>query len=71
MDAKILILGLGDVGDICLEMLVWSGINKFVFVDYDKFECCYLNKQILSIIKFLDKDKALITKKELNSLIQI
>ena len=56
MDAKILILGLGDVGDICLEILVWYGINKFVFVDYDKFECCYLNKQIFSTIKFLDKD---------------
>ncbi len=31
-----MILGLGDVGGICLEMLVRAGINEFVLVDYDK-----------------------------------
>ena len=36
LDIKILILGLGDVGGICLEMLVRAGINEFVLVDYDK-----------------------------------
>ncbi len=64
-NAKVLILGLGGVGGICMEILARSGIQNFTLVDNDIFEETNLNRQILSTIKNISKPKVLIAKKRL------
>ncbi len=65
---KILILGLGGVGGICMEMLARAGVKNFVLVDKDKFEESNLNRQILSNQKNINKNKVDEAKKRLKSI---
>lgn len=64
-NSKILIIGLGGVGGICMEILARVGIQNFTLVDKDTFEETNLNRQILSNIKNLSKSKVVIAKKRL------
>lgn len=45
---KILLLGVGGVGGICLECLIKSGITNITIVDYDTFEISNQNRQLYS-----------------------
>ncbi|MDE5593575.1 MAG: ThiF family adenylyltransferase [Clostridiales bacterium] len=58
--AKVLVVGLGGVGGASAEVLVRSGIGNLTFVDGDDFEPSNLNRQILSTVSDLGKNKAVV-----------
>ena len=47
-DAKILLLGVGGVGGVCLDCLVRSGVKDITIVDFDSFDETNLNRQLYS-----------------------
>ena len=47
-DAKVLLLGVGGVGGICLDCLVRSGIKDITIVDFDSFDESNQNRQLYS-----------------------
>ena len=49
-EATVCVVGLGGVGGYVVESLVRSGIEHFVFVDYDKVDITNLNSQIVTNI---------------------
>lgn len=58
--SKVLLVGVGGVGGICLESLVRSGFNDITVVDYDTFEESNLNRQLLCNINVINKKKVLV-----------
>ncbi|MBE6140769.1 MAG: tRNA threonylcarbamoyladenosine dehydratase [Firmicutes bacterium] len=67
---KILIVGIGGVGGICLETLVRSGFLNITIIDGDKFSESNLNRQIISNRTNINKSKvkeALKKYKNINS----
>ena len=55
--AKVLVVGLGGVGGYALEALVRSGIKDIHIIDGDKIELSNLNRQIISTIEVVGKNK--------------
>ena len=47
-DAKILLLGVGGVGGVCLDCLVRSGVKDITIVDFDSFDETNQNRQLYS-----------------------
>ena len=47
-NAKIILLGVGGVGGVCLDCLVRSGIEDITIVDFDKFDETNQNRQLYS-----------------------
>ena len=71
---KVLIVGLGGVGGMTLEMLVRSGIENLIIIDYDDFEESNINRQLLCTQKSIEKhktDEAIIRVKSINPLCSI
>ena len=56
-NTKILLIGLGGVGGYTFETLVRSGIQNITVVDGDTFEESNLNRQLLSTINSINKNK--------------
>ena len=56
-EKNILLIGLGGVGGYTFETLVRSGIENITIVDGDTFEESNLNRQVLSTIDSLNKNK--------------
>ncbi|MFA6760102.1 MAG: ThiF family adenylyltransferase [Sulfuricurvum sp.] len=56
-NAKVLLLGVGGVGGICLDCLYRSGISDITIVDFDSFDKTNLNRQLHSE-RFLHQKKA-------------
>lgn len=56
-NTKILLIGLGGVGGYTFETLVRSGIENITVVDGDTFEESNLNRQLLSLITTINKNK--------------
>lgn len=48
INSKVGILGLGGVGGAAFEIIVRTGINNIIIVDYDKVDITNLNRQILT-----------------------
>lgn len=48
INSKVAILGLGGVGGAAFEIIVRTGINNIIIVDYDKVDITNLNRQILT-----------------------
>ena len=46
--AKVLVLGVGGVGGICVDCLARSGVGEIVIVDNDSFEVTNQNRQLYS-----------------------
>ena len=65
---KVLVLGLGGVGGIVVEILARIGIQRFVLVDYDKFERTNINRQILALHKNIGCFKTEEAEKRLKSI---
>ncbi len=59
---RVLIVGIGGVGASALEMLVRTGVNNIIIVDYDTFEESNLNRQILSLRSNLNESKVEVAK---------
>ena len=73
-NTKILLIGLGGVGGYAFETLVRSGIQNITVVDGDTFEESNLNRQLLSTINSINKNKtdvAEIRAKQINENINI
>jgi len=47
-NAKVILLGVGGVGGICLECLIRSGIKNITIVDFDTFDKSNQNRQLYS-----------------------
>ena len=47
-NAKILLLGVGGVGSVCLDCLVRTGITDITIVDYDTYDETNQNRQMWS-----------------------
>lgn len=54
---KILIIGLGGVGGICIETLVRNGISNITIVDSDTVELTNKNRQIIALDSTIDVKK--------------
>ena len=58
-DSQILIVGLGGVGEVCLETLARSGIKNIIGIDNDDFSDSNLNRQIISNQENVGKSKVM------------
>ena len=45
-EAKVLVLGVGGVGGICVDCLARSGVGEIVVVDFDRFDESNQNRQL-------------------------
>ena len=56
-EKTVLILGLGGVGSYAVEALVRSGIENFIIVDGDTIDITNLNRQIMTNLNNIGKNK--------------
>lgn len=73
-EKNILLIGIGGVGGYTFETLVRSGIENITVVDGDTFEESNLNRQILSTLETINKNKTDIAElraKQINPKINI
>jgi tRNA A37 threonylcarbamoyladenosine dehydratase len=54
-ESKVIVLGAGGVGGICVECLARSGVGEIVLVDFDRFDITNQNRQIYS--EYVDRSK--------------
>ncbi|MDR2544726.1 MAG: HesA/MoeB/ThiF family protein [Methanobrevibacter sp.] len=67
-NAEITVIGTGGIGGATLEMLARQGVGKLNFVDKDVFDLSNLNRQVMSSLDGLGRDKTLVTKEELRKI---
>ncbi|MDR3291173.1 MAG: HesA/MoeB/ThiF family protein [Methanobrevibacter sp.] len=67
-NAEITVIGTGGIGGATLEMLARQGVGKLNFVDKDVFDLSNLNRQVMSSLDALGRDKTLVTKEELRKI---
>ena len=65
--SKVLIIGVGGVGQHIATYLVTNGVINLTIIDFDKVELSNLNRQILLKEEDINLDKVEIVKKELLS----
>lgn len=75
-DARIVVFGVGGIGSSVLMGLIYSGVHKFILVDYDIIELSNLNRQILYTPEDVGKKKVQVAKDRLlkinpNAIIEI
>ena len=73
-EKNILLIGLGGVGGYTFETLVRSGIENITIVDGDTFEESNLNRQVLSLVSTINKNKTDVAEsraKEINPNVKI
>jgi molybdopterin/thiamine biosynthesis adenylyltransferase len=58
LDSRVFLVGLGGLGGSVLESLLRAGVGKILAADGDSFEESNLNRQALSSMEYLNKDKA-------------
>lgn len=64
-DAKIAVVGCGGIGGSAIEMLARMGVGKLTIIDQDYFDLSNLNRQVMSSINCLRKDKTEVTKEKI------
>ena len=64
----VLIVGLGGVGGYAMESLVRSGIENIILIDYDKIDNSNLNRQIITNVSNIGKDKTGVSKERILSI---
>ena len=64
---KVLIIGVGGVGQHVVTYLVTNGVEHLTIVDFDKVEISNLNRQILLTEKDMGKSKVEVVKAALNA----
>ncbi|GAA5819794.1 MAG: HesA/MoeB/ThiF family protein [Methanobrevibacter sp. CfCl-M3] len=67
-NSEITVIGTGGIGGATLEMLARQGVGKLNFVDKDVFDLSNLNRQVMSSLDGLGRDKTLVTKEELRKI---
>ena len=66
--SRVMVFGLGGVGGSAVEALARAGIGEFDLIDGDVFEASNLNRQALSSIVTLGKNKAEVGKERILSI---
>lgn len=56
-NAKVLVIGLGGVGSSAVEILIRSGVENIIIVDYDKVDITNINRQIIALHSTIGKYK--------------
>ena len=59
---KVLICGIGGVGGAVFLGLLRSGINNITIIDFDRFDESNLNRQLLSSVDSIGKEKVFVAK---------
>ena len=67
-NANITVIGCGGIGGAVIEMLARMGIGKLKIVDKDKFDVSNINRQLMSSMDFVGKNKADVTKEKIVSI---
>lgn len=67
-NVNVLIIGIGGVGGIALESLVRCGFKNITIMDNDIFEESNLNRQILSDINSIGKNKVDVAKEKMKNI---
>jgi len=60
--SKAAVLGLGGLGGVVFEVLLRTGIGRFVVADCDTFEASNLNRQVLAVLETLGRLKTEVTR---------
>lgn len=66
--AKVLVIGVGGVGSICVESLARSGVGKIVIVDGDTIDESNLNRQLQTNMHNINKSKVFEMKKHIKNI---
>lgn len=64
-DSKVAVIGCGGIGGSAIEMLARMGVGQLTLVDYDYFDLSNLNRQVMSSLDVLRKDKSEVTKEKI------
>lgn len=64
-DKKVMIVGVGALGQVVANNLIRSGLHNLILVDFDKINYSNFNRQIFADEKSLGKDKVEIVKEQL------
>lgn len=67
-ESKIAVIGCGGIGGSAIEMLARMGIGELIIVDKDQFDLSNLNRQVMSSLNCLSKDKVKVTKERIRSI---
>lgn len=67
-NSHVAVFGIGGVGGFCVEALARSGVGEITIIDNDTVCDSNLNRQIISTIDVLGKDKVLVMKDRLLSI---
>jgi len=65
---KIVVVGLGAVGGMCLESLVRSGVGSVCLVDFDTISITNLNRQILATHQSIGLSKIEVAKERVKAI---
>lgn len=63
-DGKIAVIGCGGIGGSVIEMLARMGVGEIIAIDKDYFDLSNLNRQLLSSLDVLRKDKAKVAEEK-------
>ena len=64
-ESKIAVIGCGGIGGSAIEMLARMGVGELIIVDKDHFDLSNLNRQVMSSLACLSKDKVEVTKERI------
>jgi len=64
-ESKIAVIGCGGLGGTVIEMLSRMGVGELNIVDKDSFDMSNLNRQVMSTIDSLGKQKSEVTKEKI------
>lgn len=65
---KVIIVGMGAVGSLCLEALARSGVAHFRIIDFDVIGVTNINRQIIATWETLDRVKVEVAKERVLSI---
>lgn len=67
-EKKVIIVGMGAVGSMCLEALARCGVGNFILIDFDEIGITNINRQIIATWDTLNKIKVEVAKERVLSI---
>jgi molybdopterin-synthase adenylyltransferase len=67
-NSKITVIGCGGIGGAAIEMLARMGVSNIKIVDKDKFDVSNINRQLMSSIDNVGREKTEVTKEVICSI---
>ena len=65
---KVLVVGVGGVGGMCVTSLIRSGIENITIIDYDIVDISNINRQEVAYLSTVGKKKVEVLKKMINDI---